>query len=81
MESLTINALSKRETQVFQQLLTGKSQQDIADALYICVRTVKFHCGNIYEKLAVKNKTELLKIFHQTNRNTGPKTIPWSRYK
>ncbi|MBU2880395.1 helix-turn-helix transcriptional regulator [Psychrosphaera sp. B3R10] len=79
METFTITALSKREAQVFQQLLTGKSQQDIADALYICVRTVKFHCGNIYEKLAVKNKSELVKIFKPNKVNTALKTIPWSR--
>lgn len=79
METFTINALSKREAQVFQQLMTGKSQQDIADTLFICVRTVKFHCGNIYEKLAVKNKNELLRIFKTGPAFSGPKTIPWSR--
>lgn len=79
METFTITALSKREAQVFQQLMTGKSQQDIADALYICVRTVKFHCGNIYEKLAVKNKSELIKMFKPLNTKSGLKTIPWSR--
>ena len=59
METMNIEQLSNRETQVLQHLIKGQTQQDIADSLFICVRTVKFHCGNIYQKLAVKNKIEL----------------------
>jgi len=61
MENMNVEQLSNRETQVLQHLIKGQTQQDIADSLFICVRTVKFHCGNIYQKLAVKNKIELLK--------------------
>ena len=60
MEQLNFEQLSNREHQVLEYLIEGQTQQDIADSLYICVRTVKFHCGNIYQKLDVKNKLELL---------------------
>ena len=60
MEQLNFEQLSNREHQVLEHLIEGQTQQDIADSLYICVRTVKFHCGNIYQKLDVKNKLELL---------------------
>jgi len=60
MESMNVEQLSNRETQVFNHIVRGQTQQDIADNLFICVRTVKFHCGNIYQKLAVKNKIELM---------------------
>ena len=60
MDSINVDQLSNRENQVFQHIMRGQTQQDIADNLYICVRTVKFHCGNIYQKLSVKNKIELM---------------------
>jgi len=65
METMNIEQLSNRETQVLQHLIKGQTQQDIADSLFICVRTVKFHCGNIYQKLAVKNKIELLRKLNE----------------
>ena len=57
--------LSKRELQVYQHIICGESQKEIADKLYICVRTVKFHSGNIYQKLNVRNKAELLREIQQ----------------
>lgn len=63
MKNFDQNLLSKRETQVLTHIAKGESQRDIADKLFICVRTVKFHCGNIYQKLAVKNKIELMQKF------------------
>ncbi|QTH63251.1 response regulator transcription factor [Psychrosphaera ytuae] len=57
--------LSKREFQVYQHIICGESQKEIADKLFICVRTVKFHSGNIYQKLNVKNKVELIKQIQQ----------------
>lgn len=62
MKNINTDILSKRENQVLSHILKGESQRDIAEQLFICVRTVKFHCGNIYQKLAVKNRLELQKI-------------------
>ncbi|GAB2999341.1 helix-turn-helix domain-containing protein [Psychrosphaera aestuarii] len=68
---LTINPdeLSKREREVYSHIIQGKSQKEIADRLYICIRTVKFHCGNIYQKLKVKNKVDLIKQLNGLEAN------------
>lgn len=50
--------LSRREIEVLALLAEGKTNQDIADKLYICERTVKFHVSSILEKLHVRNRTE-----------------------
>jgi NarL family two-component system response regulator LiaR len=50
--------LSLREKEVLDLIATGKTNNDIANYLYISVRTVKFHVSSIFGKLNVKNRTE-----------------------
>jgi NarL family two-component system response regulator LiaR len=55
---MTQAQLSVREQDVLDLIAKGKSNNDIADKLYISVRTVKFHVSSILAKLNVKNRTE-----------------------
>lgn len=57
--------LSKREYQVAEKVSEGLSNRSIADQLFISERTVKFHCTNIFRKLAVSNRKMLISLFHQ----------------
>lgn len=50
--------LSKREREVLDLIAKGKTNNDIANALFISIRTVKFHVSSILAKLNVKNRTE-----------------------
>ena len=52
------NELSKREQEVLELIAKGKTNNDIAQSLYISVRTVKFHVSSILSKLGVRNRTE-----------------------
>lgn len=51
--------LTPRELEVFQEMLTGKKQGEIAYELGISVPTVKDNARRIYDKLEVQNKSEL----------------------
>jgi LuxR family maltose regulon positive regulatory protein len=53
-----IEPLSERELEVLQLIAEGLSNQEIAQRLFISLRTVKWHTSNIYGKLGVKNRTE-----------------------
>lgn len=52
--------LTPREQEVFQQLLLGQSNQQIAQHLKITVRTVKYHLGNIFQKYGVNQRFQLI---------------------
>ncbi|MER2490493.1 helix-turn-helix domain-containing protein [Catenovulum sediminis] len=52
--------LSKRETEVVELILLGLTNKAIAEQLYVSERTVKFHCSNVYEKMRVSNRLELI---------------------
>ncbi|MBO6577007.1 MAG: response regulator transcription factor [Rhodothermales bacterium] len=50
--------LSDRETDVLREMTLGKSQQAIADALFVSRHTVNTHIQHIYEKLHVHSGIE-----------------------
>ncbi|HQY31455.1 MAG TPA: response regulator transcription factor, partial [Thermomicrobiales bacterium] len=50
--------LTPRERDVLQLLVAGKSDREIAEALFIGSRTVQTHVSNLIAKLAVTNRTE-----------------------
>lgn len=50
--------LTKRELEVLQLVIEGRSSKDVADALYVSKRTVDFHLANIYDKLQVSNRVQ-----------------------
>jgi DNA-binding CsgD family transcriptional regulator len=64
---MPINQLSRREWEVVKLLLQGKSNKMIAASLHISRRTVEFHLKNIYTKLHVNSRIELiLKLVNAT---------------
>lgn len=52
------NSFSKREKEVIEFLLQGKSNKQIALSLGISQNTVEFHLKNIYKKLDVSSRIE-----------------------
>jgi len=53
-----INQFSKREKEVANLLLQGKSNKQIAITLGVSAGTVEYHLKNIYKKLQVSSRTE-----------------------
>lgn len=53
--------LTRRETEILEQIATGKSRKRIAQELYIDLETVKSHIKNIYHKLNVHSKADAIK--------------------
>lgn len=53
--------LSHREREVLKLLADGKTSKEIADMLFISLRTVQNHRANIMRKLNLKRTTDLVK--------------------
>lgn len=54
--------LSPREVEILRLLCSGASNAEIAEALFVSVNTVKFHCKGIFGKLGVRNRTEAARL-------------------
>jgi RNA polymerase sigma factor (sigma-70 family) len=54
-----IAALTPRERQVFELVIRGKQNKQIAHALGTTERTIKAHCHRVMEKMQVQSLAEL----------------------
>ena len=58
--------LTKREKEVFEQLIINKTTKEIANLLGISEKTVRNHISNVMQKLGVKGRAgavvELLRL-------------------
>lgn len=52
--------LSLREREILQMLAEGKSNKEIADDLFLSIKTVETHRSNIMKKLGLKNIADLV---------------------
>jgi DNA-binding NarL/FixJ family response regulator len=59
--------LTKREQEVLELVAVGKTNQEVADELFISIKTVETHKTNILEKLGLKNTAELVRYAIKNN--------------
>ncbi len=54
--------LTRRETEILEQIAAGKTRGKIADEFFIDLETVKSHLKNIYAKLDVHSRADAIKM-------------------
>ena len=64
----TLDPLTVREQEVLQLILSGKSNREIAGALFISESTVKTHVRNIFSKYDVGSRAELISTLLKNQR-------------
>jgi DNA-binding CsgD family transcriptional regulator len=62
-DSALAAALSDRERQVFERLVLGASNAEIADELVITIETVKTHVKRILRKIGAINRSEAIALY------------------
>ncbi len=66
-ESSEQEALTKREKEVITLVVDGLTNKEIAEKLFISIRTVDSHKNNIMQKLNLKSSVELVKYAIKNN--------------
>ncbi|MDI9441410.1 MAG: response regulator transcription factor [Firmicutes bacterium] len=64
-EQLPHNELTPREMEVLKLIGEGKTNQEIADELFIGIKTVKTHVSNVLSKLGVEDRTRAAIYAHR----------------
>jgi len=67
--------LSRRELEVCRELVTGRSNRDIASHLFIEPKTVKNHINSVFAKLGVTSRAEALAVLLGT-ADEAPESSP-----
>ncbi|MCQ1529641.1 helix-turn-helix domain-containing protein [Lutispora saccharofermentans] len=68
IDSLTImGKLTVRESEIVALLLKGRTYKMVADELHLSENTVKTHIKNIYSKLNIQSKAELVNLLTEKN--------------
>ena len=60
--------ISKREQDILRLILDGKSNKEIEETLFISYHTVKNHVYNLFQKIGVKNRYELVHFITKFQR-------------
>jgi DNA-binding NarL/FixJ family response regulator len=66
-DAMLDNLLSEREQEVLQHLINGYDAKRIASIIKISTLTVRKHVANIYNKLHVNSKAQVLSLAHKNN--------------
>jgi DNA-binding CsgD family transcriptional regulator len=63
--------LTARELEVLEGLSAGRTNQEIADELFISVKTASVHVSNILRKLDVGGRQEAARVAHRLGVSVG----------
>jgi DNA-binding CsgD family transcriptional regulator len=70
-DSALAATLSERERQVFERLVLGAANAEIADELVITVETVKTHVKRILRKIGAINRSEAIALYMEARTRPG----------
>lgn len=61
-----IKALTRREREIFYLLIEGYTNSHVAEKLVIAPDTVKNHITNLYRKLNVNDRIQIIKLYYDS---------------
>jgi DNA-binding CsgD family transcriptional regulator len=59
-EALIKKGLSNREVEVAELVSKGLANKEVAEKLFVTEKTVKFHLTNIYKKMSIRSRAQLI---------------------
>ena len=64
-KTTTESLLTDREMEILKEMVTGKNYKAIGEKLFISPLTVRKHTANIYEKLHVNSRAQIINLAHK----------------
>jgi DNA-binding CsgD family transcriptional regulator len=64
--------LTPQEVSVARLVSTGRTNRQVADELVVSIKTVEYHLANVYGKLGIRSRQELVPMFGPID--TGPQS-------
>ncbi|HLF67890.1 MAG TPA: helix-turn-helix transcriptional regulator [Gaiellaceae bacterium] len=61
VDAVSSRALTPRERQIALLVADGATNREAASSLFVSTRTIEFHLGNVYRRLGVRSRTELVR--------------------
>ncbi len=66
-------SLTSKEAEIVKWVITGKSNQEIAEHNFLSIKTIKNHIYKIFQKTGVKNRLELTLLVGSNNQESQKK--------
>lgn len=66
-----LNSITSREKEILDRIKKGKKTKEIAEELFLSVKTVEAHRNNILRKTKTKSMIMLINELHKTPPNTN----------
>ncbi|TXJ93220.1 response regulator transcription factor [Flagellimonas pelagia] len=60
-----LQKLTPQEQKIVHYILLDKSNKEIASALFVSLSTVKTHINNLYKKLDISSREEIILLFQK----------------
>ncbi|KIA90382.1 DNA-binding response regulator, NarL/FixJ family, contains REC and HTH domains [Kaistella jeonii] len=67
LEKIEDYQLSSREIQVLKEIVSGNNPAEIGEKLFISPNTVRTHVNNIYKKLHLNSRAQVISLAHKNN--------------
>jgi|TARA_R110002051_G_scaffold10175_11_gene38878 DNA-binding NarL/FixJ family response regulator len=64
-----LQELTPSERKILKRISTGMTNQELADALFLSIRTIEKHRSNIIQKLGLDSKTNSLLVWAQQHKD------------
>jgi DNA-binding NarL/FixJ family response regulator len=64
--TLLLSSLTEREAEILRLIAAGRSNQEMADALFVSLHTVKTHVGSVLTKIDARDRTQAVVFAYET---------------
>jgi DNA-binding NarL/FixJ family response regulator len=64
--TLLLSSLTEREAEILRLIAAGRSNQEMADALYVSLHTIKTHVGSVLTKIDARDRTQAVVFAYET---------------